>query len=149
MADVLNPTQRRYCMSRIRGKDTKPEIIIRRGLFARGFRFRLHRRDLPGIPDLVFPKHRAVIFVHGCLWHGHQCHLFRWPKTNAAFWRKKIEGNRKSDQKHLAQLEAQDWRVLSVWECCLRGSKRRDHNAVLASIECWLYSDVPRKVIAS
>ena len=91
--DVLTPQQRRACMSSIRGRDTKPEMLVRKALFAEGFRYRLNTRHLPGRPDLVFPKYKGVIFVHGCFWHGHGCHLFRWPQTNPEFWRTKIEGN--------------------------------------------------------
>jgi DNA mismatch endonuclease (patch repair protein) len=95
MTDVLTPEQRRLNMSRIRGRDTKPELLLRRGLHARGFRFRLNRKDLPGCPDLVFPRFRAVMFVHGCFWHWHDCPMFKWPATRTDFWRKKIEGNTK------------------------------------------------------
>ena len=91
VTDVLTPVQRRLVMSRIRDKDTKPEMILRRGLHGRGLRYRLHGADLPGKPDLVFPRHRAVVLVHGCFWHGHGCSLFRWPKTRATFWRTKIK----------------------------------------------------------
>src|SRR5688500_15794308 len=97
MTDVLTPEQRRLNMSRVRGKDTKPEMLLRRGLHACGLRYRLHPKDVPGRPDLVFPRHGAVILVHGCFWHGHDCPLFKWPATRAEFWRKKIEGNRARD----------------------------------------------------
>jgi DNA mismatch endonuclease, patch repair protein len=109
MTDVLTPEQRRLNMSRIRGRDTKPELLLRRGLHARGFRFRLNRKDLPGCPDLVFPRFRAVMFVHGCFWHWHDCPMFKWPATRTDSWRKKIEGNTKRDQgvlKALASLPA-------------------------------------------
>lgn len=90
MADVLTPEQRRLNMSRIRGRDTKPELLLRRGLHARGLRFRLHRKDLPGCPDLVFPRFRVTVFVHGCFWHGHECPMFKWPGTRTDFWRRKM-----------------------------------------------------------
>src|SRR5262245_20506194 len=93
MADVLTPEQRRLNMSRIRGADTKPERLVRSALHARGFRFRLHRRDLPGKPDLALPRYRAVILVHGCFWHGHKCSLFQLPETRREFWEAKIRGN--------------------------------------------------------
>lgn len=140
MADVLSAEQRSYCMSRIRGKDTKPEHAIRRGLFALGFRYRLHRRDLPGCPDLTLPKYRAVIFIHGCFWHGHECSLFKWPSTNADFWRRKITANRANDQKALARLKEQDWRVLTVWECALRGRARLNLTTLLSRVARWLNS---------
>lgn len=108
-------------MAGIRGKDTRPEMILRRGLHARGFRFRLHDRRLPGSPDLVFPGRRAVIFVHGCFWHGHGCHLFRLPATRQEFWRAKIEGNAARDALAEGALAADGWRVLSIWECALKG----------------------------
>ena len=138
MADVLSPQQRSYCMSRIRGKDTKPERVVGTGLFALGFRYRLHVRKLPGCPDLVFPKHRAVIFVHGCLWHGHGCHLFRWPKTNARFWRKKITRNSTNDQVATRELRLAGWRVLTIWECALRGRYRLDQQCLITRAAQWV-----------
>lgn len=149
MADVLNPAQRSYCMSQIRSKDTKPENLVRRGLFALGFRFRLHKRDLPGSPDLVFPKYDAVVFVHGCLWHGHECSLFRWPATNANFWRAKIEKNREADKANLARLRSDGWRVFTVWECALRGRGRRDPERLLQMIARWLRSPRNRGEVTS
>jgi DNA mismatch endonuclease (patch repair protein) len=140
MPDVLTPTQRSYCMSRIRSKDTKPERLVRRGLFALGFRYRLHQRGLAGCPDLVFPKYRAVIFIHGCLWHRHECELFRWPQTNEAFWRKKIKRNSKNDKRNLTKLSAEGWRVLTVWECSLRGKRRIDQTILVGRIALWLRS---------
>ena len=104
MVDVLTPEQRRLNMSRIRGKDTKPELMLRRGLHALGLRFRLHRKDLPGRPDMVFPRYRAAVLVHGCFWHGHDCPLFKWPVTRREFWAVKIEGNRARDMRDLAGL---------------------------------------------
>jgi DNA mismatch endonuclease (patch repair protein) len=135
MVDVLSPQQRSFNMSRIRGRDTKPEILLRRGLHARGFRFRLHRKDLPGRPDLVFSGRRAVIFVHGCFWHGHDCPMCRLPATRADFWAAKIEKNRCRDLKAVKALGSSGWRVLVVWECALRGPARHPAGAVLASCE--------------
>ena len=131
MSDVLTPEQRRLNMSRIRGRDTKPEMILRRGLHAQGLRFRLHRKDLPGRPDLVFPKHRALILAHGCFWHAHKCPMFKWPATRAEFWKKKIAGNRERDQAALDAVRDGGWRVLVVWECALRGPARRPVEDVL------------------
>jgi DNA mismatch endonuclease, patch repair protein len=110
MPDVLTPAQRSFNMSRIRGRDTRPELQIRRGLHARGLRFQLHRRDLPGRPDLVFPRYRTVLFVHGCFWHGHGCHLCRMPATRPEFWRLKIEGNMVRDREAAVQLGDHGWR---------------------------------------
>lgn len=124
MADVLTPELRRLNMSRIRGRDTKPEMLIRRGLHARGLRFRLHSRDLPGRPDIVLPSRKAVLFVHGCFWHGHDCPLFRMPATRPDFWREKIAANRLRDAAAVAALSGLGWRVGVVWECALRGAGR-------------------------
>jgi len=134
VVDVLTPEQRRLNMSRIRGKNTHAELLIRSGLHRRGFRFRLHRRNLPGTPDLVLPKYRTVIFVHGCFWHGHGCHLTKTPQTRTAFWLKKIRGNCTRD--HMAQdaLVDSGWRVIVVWECLMRGKKRLDHEVLLDKI---------------
>jgi DNA mismatch endonuclease (patch repair protein) len=147
MADVLTPEQRRLNMSRIRGKDTKPELVLRRGLHARGLRFRLHRKDLPGRPDMVFPRYHAAVLVHGCFWHGHDCQLFKLPTTRREFWQAKIEGNRARDLRDRARLVASGWRVLVVWECALKGSTRLAADAVLTEIVLWLSSGVPEGVV--
>lgn len=113
-------------MSRIAGKDTKPEEMVRKYLFSKGFRYRKNVRKLPGTPDLVLPKYRTVIFVNGCFWHGHEgCKYFVWPKSNAGFWRKKIEANISRDRQKEAQLRGMGWNVMIVWECELRASKRQ------------------------
>ena len=110
--------KRSEIMGRIRGKDTKPEILVRKKLHAAGFRFRLHRKDLPGRPDITLPKHKTVIFVHGCFWHGHEgCKANRIPKTNGEFWSAKIARNRELDADNRAALEALGWKVVVVWEC--------------------------------
>lgn len=119
--DVLTPKQRSYCMSRIRGANTSPELIVRQLVHAMGFRFRLHRRDLPGTPDIVLPRHRKIIFVHGCFWHRHRCKYGRpRPRTNAAFWERKLDGNVRRDKKDLLALRRLGWRVLIIWECQTR-----------------------------
>lgn len=120
-------------MAGIGPADTKPEMQIRRGLHALGYRYRLHVKGFPGKPDLVFPRRRAVIFVHGCFWHGHDCALFRWPATREEFWRKKIAGNIARDRRVTSQLLAQGWRVLDVWECTLKGRSRLPLGEVLAA----------------
>lgn len=120
MADTVSPEKRSDMMSGIRGKDTKPEIIVRSLLHRLGYRFRLHRKDLPGKPDIVLPKWRAVIFVNGCYWHGHEsCHLFRLPKTRIDFWTNKIAGNRARDQRNHIALQGAGWKVLVIWECAV------------------------------
>lgn len=109
-------------MAGIRGKDTKPEMLVRRALFAAGFRFRLHLRDLPGAPDVVLPGRRIVIFIHGCFWHMHDgCRLAKIPATHPDFWKAKLEGNAERDQRSIEALLAQGWRVLIVWECATKG----------------------------
>lgn len=131
MVDVLTPEQRRLNMSRIRGRDTKPELQLRRGLHAAGFRFRLHSPDLPGRPDIVFPRYRAAILVHGCFWHGHDCPLFKLPVTRREFWAKKICGNRDRDKRTVAALLALGWRTFTVWECSIKGPGRQPLPAVI------------------
>ena len=127
MADRLNTHQRHYCMSLIRGKNTKPEILVRKGLHARGFRFRLHNKKLPGSPDIVLPKYGVAIMVNGCFWHGHKgCRYATKPKTNIEFWETKIARNQHRDEVTAAHLEALDWTVITVWECELRGKLQRN-----------------------
>ncbi len=138
--DVLTPQQRSHCMSRISGKNTKPEVLVRKALFALGFRYRLHRRDLPGTPDLVFPKHRAVILIHGCFWHGHGCRLFVAPKTNRKFWITKITGNQRRDLEKHNELIHLGWRVLTIWECGLRGTGKKPLGVITREIRSWLTS---------
>ncbi len=141
--DVHSPGVRSYNMSRIRGRDTKPELLIRRGLHARGLRFRLHRRDLPGRPDLVFPARHAVILIHGCFWHGHDCPMFHLPATRREFWTAKIAANCERDARASAALAAAGWRQLVVWECALRGPARRPETETLNACECFLRGIVP------
>ena len=127
MADRLTIQQRRRCMSRIRGKDTKPEILVRKGLHARGFRFRLQDRKLPGKPDIVLPKYGVVILVNGCFWHGHRgCKYATRPKSNVEFWETKIARNKHRDEVTAAHLEALGWTVIVVWECELRGKEKAE-----------------------
>ena len=120
MADIVSPEKRSDMMSGIRGKNTKPEIVVRQLLHRLGYRFRLHRKNLAGKPDIVLPKWRTVIFVNGCYWHGHDdCHLFRLPKTRTEFWTNKIEGNRTRDERNHTALEDAGWKVLVIWECAV------------------------------
>lgn len=127
-------------MAAIRGRDTKPELVVRRGLHALGFRYRLHSRNLPGRPDMVFPKFRAVLFVNGCFWHGHGCDLFRWPKTREEFWRAKIGANMARDQAALAALREAGWRTGVVWECALKGLGRHEPAEMITTVAEWLHS---------
>jgi DNA mismatch endonuclease (patch repair protein) len=127
-------------MSSIRAKDTKPEMIVRRGLHRLGCRFRLHDRKLPGKPDLVLPKYRAVIFVNGCFWHGHDCPMFRLPSTRPIFWQTKIERNASNDKVAWDALRVKGWRVCVVWECSLRGKQRLGEGEAIQKIMSWLRS---------
>ena len=140
MVDIVDAATRSRMMSGIRGRNTKPEILIRSLLHRRGFRFRLDARDLAGRPDIVLPRYRAVIFVHRCFWHGHDCHLFKWPQTRPEFWRDKIGRNRANDAKAQAALLEAGWRVATVWECALRGANR-DIDGVLQRLIDWLHGD--------
>ena len=128
--------QRSRMMSSIRGKDTRPERTLRSLLFAKGFRYRLHVRKLPGSPDLVFPKHRAVVFVHGCFWHRHEgCRYTTTPKTNHEFWQKKFRDNIERDRRHMDMLRTLGWRTAVVWECTLKNAAEETAQIV----EDWLH----------
>ncbi len=121
MSDVFSPEKRRWIMSRVRNRDTAPEVAVRSMIHRMGYRFRLHARDLPGTPDIVLPRHKKVVFVHGCFWHGHEgCPRAKLPQTNAEFWRKKIETNVRRDRKVVEELAECGWQVLIVWGCELR-----------------------------
>lgn len=121
MTDVHNKETRSYNMSRIKGKDTKPEMLVRKFLFAQGFRYRLHVKKLPGKPDIVLPKYKTVIFIHGCFFHGHEgCRYFKVPATRTEWWVDKIEGNRKRDRETEKRLSELKWNVITVWECELK-----------------------------
>ena len=138
MADTVNPLVRSRMMAGIRGTNTRPEITVRHGLHRRGFRYRLHPRSLPGKPDIVFPRHRAVVLVNGCFWHGHECHLFRWPGSRQDFWQRKITRNRARDAEVRAALVTAGWRVLVIWECALKGREQRPLQTVLSQTSAWL-----------
>lgn len=140
MADIVDAATRSRMMAGIRSKNTKPEIALRRALHRRGFRYRLHSTDLPGKPDLVFRSSRAVIFVHGCFWHGHDCLLFRLPSTRRQFWADKISANRRHDELVRAQLADLGWRQLVIWECATRGKGANDMEAVADRIAMWIKS---------
>lgn len=140
MADVHNTEQRTRNMRSVKSKNTAPELLVRRVLHAAGFRFRLHKKDLPGRPDIVLPRFKAVIFVDGCFWHGHRCGLFKAPQTRTEFWLDKIAGNRRRDVAKDSALHALGWRVLHVWECSLRGSDRLDVTDLASALTHWLTS---------
>lgn len=125
MADILTKEQRQRNMRNIKGKNTKPEILLRRALHARGLRYRLHCRNLPGSPDLVFPKYRTVIFVHGCFWHRHGCKYTSTPSTRKDFWEQKFFQNVRRDEKNVRALEQAGWRVGIIWECQLKKGGRK------------------------
>ena len=134
-------------MSGIRGKDTIPELLIRKALFAKGFRYRLHDRRLPGKPDLVFPKYDAVIFIHGCFWHGHDCHLFKWPSTRPEFWKNKINRTREVDERNYKKIKEDGWRILTIWECAIKGKTRLSLEKIVDASEKWLKEGKRDKVI--
>lgn len=140
MVDIVDSATRSRMMSGIRGRDTKPEMLIRSLLHRKGFRFRVNRRDLPGKPDIVFSGRRAVILVHGCFWHGHDCPLFRLPGTRTEFWAGKIAGNRSNDARVKQALLDAGWRVGTVWECTLRG-RHRDVPGTVDALAEWLRGD--------
>lgn len=144
MVDVHTPSIRSKNMRAIRGKNTKPEILLRKALHALGFRFRLHVRALPGSPDIVLPKYRAVIFVHGCFWHGHSCPMFRLPQTRTEFWLDKISENVRRDEAAVVGLVSAGWRVATLWECAQKGRGRIPAETVLRELTNWLaFSDAP------
>ena len=138
MADIVDRETRSRMMSGIRARNTKPELVIRRALHARGFRYRVHVATLPGKPDIVLPKLRSAILVHGCFWHGHDCSLFRLPATRREFWEAKIARNRERDGEVLDALRAEGWRCVTVWECALRGPGRRELPQVINMLVAWL-----------
>jgi DNA mismatch endonuclease (patch repair protein) len=126
-------------MSRIKSKDTKPEMLVRKGMFARGLRYRLHVNRLPGRPDMVFPKHRAILQVHGCFWHGHEaCRLFKPPASNEGYWTPKIARNRMNDERSLALLREQGWRVRIVWECDINRKSVASLEALFDELADWV-----------
>ena len=138
MADIVSPEIRSRMMSGIRSKNTRPEVRIRKALHAEGFRYRLHKRDIPGKPDMVFPKYGAAIFVHGCFWHGHDCHLFKWPTTRAEFWAEKIGGNKRRDLLLRDKLQERGWRYLIIWECSIKGKHRIKFELLIETISEWV-----------
>lgn len=141
MSDIVDHRTRSVMMSGIRGKNTKPELALRSELHKRGFRFRVHYKKLPGTPDLVFPKYKAIILINGCFWHGHDCHLFRWPATRAQFWKTKIESNILRDQKNFNKYRELNWKTLVIWECALKGKAAIGINQTCEVASRWLQFD--------
>lgn len=133
MPDILTPQQRHECMSHIRAKNTKPEVLVRQYLHAAGFRFRIHVKKLPGCPDVVLLKYRTCIFVNGCFWHGHRnCRYATRPKSNTEFWQTKIQNNIRRDELSVQALETMGWKVITVWECELKKDRRDEALSALA-----------------
>lgn len=126
--DTLTKKQRSCCMAKIRSKDTAPELKVRRLIHKLGFRFRLHRSDLPGCPDIVMPRHKKIILIHGCFWHMHNCQFgIVKPKTNRTYWEKKREGNERRDTRNINMLKDMDWQILVIWECWTKNIMALEH----------------------
>jgi DNA mismatch endonuclease (patch repair protein) len=143
MADIVDAATRSRMMRGIRGTHTRPEIAVRSLLHRAGYRFSLHSPSLPGRPDIVLRRHRAVVLVHGCFWHGHACPLFRLPGTRTEFWTAKIARNRANDHRTIAALRSSGWRVAVIWECALKGPRRLGPEKVTARLTRWLKSTSP------
>lgn len=141
MPDIVPPEKRSEMMAGIKGTNTKPELQIRSMLHHMGFRYRIHEKKLPGKPDLFFPKYKAVIFIHGCFWHGHDCTLFKIPSTNSEFWDKKISENKLRDNVQIAKLNELGYKVLTVWECSVRGKGTRFLTDIGEKISAWLANE--------
>lgn len=142
MIDVVSPEVRSRMMSGIKGKNTRPEVLIRKLLFSRGWRYRLHYKGLPGKPDLVFPRLKAAVFINGCFWHVHHCHLFRMPSSRVEFWSAKLERNRLRDAEVRDMLAELGWRHLTIWECALKGKMRLPIEEVANRTSEWLLQGV-------
>lgn len=141
MADIVSVATRSRMMSGIRSRNTAPELMVRRGLHAHGYRYRLHVKELPGSPDIVLPKWKTVLFVNGCFWHGHPCHLFRLPATRQEWWRAKIETNIKRDARITETLSSRSWKILTVWECAIRGRTARGIEETVSLIDQFVRSN--------
>ncbi len=140
MTDIYSKQKRSEIMSNISGKETKPEILVRKFLFSNGFRFRKNDKRYPGKPDIVLPKYKTVIFVHGCFWHGHDCPAGKLPETNKKFWEEKIAGNVERDKRNKAELEKLGWKVITIWQCELKNKNIR--MKVLGSLTSMLHKRV-------
>jgi DNA mismatch endonuclease (patch repair protein) len=147
MVDVVDKETRSRMMSGIRGKNTQPELQVRKALHAEGLRFRLNCRDLPGKPDMVLPKYKTIVFVHGCFWHGHRCRLFKAPSTRAEFWKNKIESNIRRDVEVRNMLASMGWRVVVVWECLLKGKADAEVRRLVHPVAEWIRSKTDGSVM--
>jgi DNA mismatch endonuclease, patch repair protein len=146
--DIVDKQTRSKIMASVGQKNTAVEKMLRSPLHAAGLRYRLHDCSLPGSPDLVFPRFRAVVFIHGCYWHAHGCHRSTVPRSHRAFWQKKFEANRSRDARKAEALMDDGWRVLDVWECALRGKTARDPETVARAVHRWLASSAVRGEVA-
>lgn len=147
MTDRITRAQRSEIMSTVRAKNTHPELLIRSALFKMGFRYRIHSKKLPGCPDIVLPKYRAIIFVHGCFWHGHSCKAGKLPSTNSEFWKQKISKNQERDRIISHKLNELGWKILTVWECSLKGSQKKFFNQLILKITDWIETGKSNKDI--
>jgi DNA mismatch endonuclease (patch repair protein) len=141
MTDIVDKKTRSRMMKGIRSTDTKPEMQVRRALHAKGFRYKLHEKGLPGRPDLYFPKYKAIIQINGCFWHKHDCKYFKWPSSRPDFWRSKLEANAVRDKRNIYLLNEHGLRTLVVWECALRGQSKEAVRIQIQRIADWLISD--------
>lgn len=145
--DIWNKEKRSECMSRIRSKNTRPELALRKALFARGFRYRVNDKKLPGKPDIVLPKYKTVIFIHGCFWHGHEdCKYAYIPKTNTRFWIDKITSNAERDKVNAEKLTALGWNVLTVWECEIRHTHKQNLTPLIDRVEAEILVNMTKKI---
>ena len=149
MVDVHNKQSRHKNMAAIRSKNTKPERYVRRRLASLGFRYLINVKGLPGTPDIVLKKYKAVILVNGCFWHGHQCHLFQLPKTRTEFWKTKFQANTNRDKRVARELTGLGWRVLTIWECSLKGPKRLTEGELSERLEEWLLNSSNNSEVTS
>lgn len=136
--DNLTKSARSKRMSLIRGQNTKPELLVRQLLYKVGYRYRINAKNFPGKPDLLLPKYRTAIFIHGCFWHGHECHIGHIPKSNIKFWQDKITSNKNRDTRRITELNSEGWRVLTIWECSLLGKTKFEPLQMLSRIEAFL-----------
>ena len=145
--DIWDKNKRSECMSKIRSKNTKPELVLRKALFAKGFRYRVNVPNLPGKPDIVLPKYKTVIFLHGCFWHRHEgCKYAYTPKTNTKFWIDKITSNVKRDKTNLQKLIALDWNIITVWECEIRHTHKHNLTPLIDRVEAEILENQPKKI---
>ena len=138
--DTVDAKTRSKIMARVKGKDTKPELFVRKALYEKGYRYRLHYKKLPGHPDLVFPKYKAAIFIHGCFWHRHGCYKSTTPSTRVDYWLNKFEENVERDKRQIEQILALGWRVMIIWECVIKGKTKFDSDDIVVAITKWLKS---------